>query len=138
MAWNKGEYVELQTSSLVAKTLQAHAQPIPLRAGDFVSWDSRTTHANTENLSNDTRIVLYMAAGPAREDSAEAIAARKDALATGVGSNVREALMHASKKPRYTDPEILARVRQPEQLTLMGKLVYGTESYRKITAAPAP
>ncbi|MBU0859028.1 MAG: hypothetical protein KJ667_03745, partial [Alphaproteobacteria bacterium] len=68
----------------------------------------------------------------------DALAARREALATGLGSNVREALMHASKKPRYTAPEVLATVRQPEQLNLLGKLLYGTESYKKITAAPAP
>lgn len=138
MAKNKGEYTELDTGAAVASSLQAHAQAFPLRAGDFVSWDSRTTHANTENISDDTRMVLYMAAGPAREDSPEAVAARTDALKTGIGSNVREALMHASKKPRYTNPAALAAIRQPEQLNLLGKLLYGTESYRKITAAPAP
>lgn len=138
MAKNKGEYVELDTGTDVAATLQVHAQPIPLRAGDFVSWDSRTTHANTENVSDDMRMVLYMAAGPAREDSPGAITARMEALETGIGSNVREALMHASRKPRYTNPEALAAARRPEQLTLLGKLLYGTESYRKITAAPAP
>ena len=137
MAKNKGEHVELDNSTAIAKAFNAKAQPIPLRAGDFVSWDSRTTHANTENVSNDTRFVLYLAAGPAREDLPEAIAARTDALASGIGSNVREALMHASKKPRYTNPDALTRVREPEQLNLLGKLLYGTESYAKIAAPSA-
>ena len=138
MAKNSGEYVELDPAAPIARALQAGAQPFPLRAGDFVSWDSRTTHANTENLSEDTRMVLYMAAGPAREDSPAALAARRAALESGVGSNVREALMHASKKPRYTSPETLGRLRQSEHLTLLGKLLYGTVSYKKIAAAPAP
>jgi len=134
MAKNNGEHVELDVNAPIAKTLLAHAQPIPLRAGHFVSWDSRTSHANTENISNDMRMVFYMAAGPAREDNTDAVAARLDALQTGIGSNVREALMHASKKPRYTNPDALARIRTPEQLTILGKLLYGTERYSTITA----
>ncbi len=138
MAKNNGEYVELDTSASVAAELSSHAQAIPLRAGSFVSWDSRTTHANTENISDNTRMVLYMAAGPSQENNPEAIAARMEALKTGVGINVREALMHASKKPRYTNPDVLARVRQPERLTLLGELLYGQKNYRDITAALAP
>lgn len=138
MAGNKGEYVELDTGTAVARKLGAYAQPLPLRAGDLISWDSRTTHANTENLSAAMRMVLYLAAGPAREDLPEAIAARTEAMTTGTGSNVREALMHASKKPRYTDPGKLAARRRPEQLNLLGKLLYGLERYEQITAAPSP
>jgi hypothetical protein len=141
MAKNKGEYVEFDATALdpaLARDLQSRAQPIPLRAGDFVSWDSRTTHANTENISDDMRMVLYMAAGPAREDHADAVSARRDALRTGIGSNVREALMHASKKPRYTNPDALSAIRRPERLNLLGKLLYGTENYEKTAASPAP
>ncbi len=138
MAKNNGEYVELDTAAPIAKVFEANARPIPLRAGDYVSWDSRTTHANTENISNDPRMVVYLAAGPAQEHNQAALAARLDAVQSGEGSNVREALMHASKKPRYNDLAALASVRQPEQLTLLGELLYGKQSYRKITAAPAP
>lgn len=138
MAKNSGEYVELDANADVAASLQAHAQPLPLRAGDFVSWDSRTTHGNTENTSDEMRMVLYMSAGPAREDMPDTVAARQDALKTGIGSNVREALMHASKRPRYTNPDALAATRQPEQLNQLGKLLYGTDSYRKIAITPAP
>lgn len=129
MAKNGGEYVELDMQSPAAAALQAHARPLPLRAGDMVSWDSRTTHANTDNVSDDTRMVFYMAAGPARGHDAAAVAARMDALKTGLGSNVRDAMMHASKKPRWTNPEAVLTTRQPEQLNLLGRLLYGTASY---------
>jgi hypothetical protein len=128
----RGEFVELMPTDPIADTLKQNAQPIPLRAGHIVSWDSRTTHANTENKSKETRYVAYIAAGPAHEESQEFIDTRMDAFRTGVGSNVREALMHASKKARYSNYEKLAKVREPEQLTLLGRLLYGQESYEKI------
>lgn len=128
----RGEFVELLSSDSLAETLNLNAEPIPLRAGHIVSWDSRTTHSNTENKSKKTRYVAYIAAGPAREESQELINARMEAFRTGIGSNVREALMHASKKARYSDYEKLEKVREPEQLTLLGKLLYGQESYGKI------
>lgn len=124
-----GEYVELHQTDPLAILLQQHAQPIPLRAGNIVSWDSRTTHSNTENISTDARMVAYISAGPARENDAAAIAVREDAFRTGLGSNIRDALMHASKKPRYTDPEQIARVRKPERLSFLGKLLYGKARY---------
>lgn len=138
MARNNGEYVELDHTAPMAAVFAAHAKPLPLRAGDMVTWDSRTTHANTANISDKTRFVLYLAAGPQREDNPQLVAARMGALRSGEGSNVREALMHASKKPRYTDLETLARVRVPERLNLLGKLLYGMESYGSVVATPAP
>lgn len=134
MAKNSGDYIELDQSRGRAKVLASYAQAIPLRAGDMVSWDSRTTHANTANISDQTRMVAYVAAGPAREHDAALVAARMDALASGVGLNLRDALMHASKKPRFTNPDLLAAHRAPEQLNLLGKLLYGTARYDDITA----
>lgn len=128
----RGEFVELVHTDPIAETLKENAQPLPLRAGHIVSWDSRTTHANTENKSNKTRYVAYIAAGPAREESSELINTRIEAFRTGIGSNVRDALMHASKKARYSDYEKLEKVREPENLTLLGRLLYGQESYGKI------
>ncbi len=127
-----GEFVELASTDPIAETLKKSAQTIPLRAGDIVTWDSRTTHANSENISSETRYVAYVAAGPAREDSPELARVRMEAFETGVGSNVREALMHASKKARYSDHEKLRRARSPEELTLLGQLLYGKEKYEKI------
>lgn len=128
----RGEFVELIPTDPIAETLNKNAQPIPLRAGHVVSWDSRTTHANTENKSQEARYVAYVAAGPAREDSKELIGTRMEAFHTGIGSNVREALMHASKKARYSNYAKLEKVREPENLTLLGELLYGKESYGKI------
>lgn len=128
----RGEFVELVSTDPITNTLKEHAQPIPLRAGCVVSWDSRTTHANTENISKENRYVAYVAAGPAREENQEWIDARMEAFRSGVGSNVREALMHASKKARYSNYEKLAKVREPEELTLLGRLLHGQEKYEKI------
>jgi Phytanoyl-CoA dioxygenase (PhyH) len=132
MAKNSGEYVELDTASAAYGLLAPAAQACPLAQGSLVSWDSRTTHANSANLSALTRYVAYIAAGPACPEDAEAIAARVEALKTGIGKNVRNAKMHASKPPRYTAPEVLAARRQAENLTLLGELVYGTRGYDSI------
>lgn len=87
---------------------------LPLRAGDIVSWDSRTTHANSPNLSGDPRIVAYISAGPAAEQNLDAIAARGEAFRTGAASvaiKTDDAHMRASTKPRYTNPAALAKAR---------------------------
>ncbi len=132
MAKNKGEHVELDEKAPIAATLRERAQPFPLRAGDIVSWDSRTSHANSPNISKDIRFVMYQAAGPANEQDATAREARHDAFASGIGSNVREALMHASKPPRYKNPAVLQSVRKPEHLTVLGQLLYGQMRYEEI------
>ena len=129
MAKNRGEYVELDLSHPAAPDLCQTMQPLALRAGDLVTWDSRTTHGNTPNISNQTRYVAYVSAGPARPNDNEAVKARQDAFANGLGSNVRDALMHASKKPRFTDPDLIAKLREKEQLNLLGRYLYGQESY---------
>ncbi|MBI5172894.1 MAG: DUF1479 family protein [Candidatus Melainabacteria bacterium] len=129
MAKNQGEYVELDPNHPHYEALSQAAQLCPLAQGDLISWDSRTTHANSANLSNETRYVAYICAGPAAEDNQEAVAARAEALQTGIGKNVRDALMHASKPPRFTDPERLQAVRQVETLTFLGNLLYGKTRY---------
>jgi len=53
----RGEYVELDLSQPFASHLVEHKQTLPIRAGDIVSWDSQTTHANSANLSGETRMV---------------------------------------------------------------------------------
>jgi len=125
----RGEHVELRRDDPLHAEMEARVQTLPLRGGDVVSWDARTTHANTANLSGEARWVAYVAAGPAREDDPEAVAARAEAFRTGLGSNVRDALMHASKKPRHTAPEAMAAVRAPERLTALGRLLYGLDRH---------
>jgi hypothetical protein len=130
---DRGEYVEIPESDAIHNILRAYAQPIPLRKGDLVTWDSRTAHANSENVSDDTRVVAYIAAGLAREDDQSLIDTRMDAFKTGIGSNVREALMHASKKSRFTDYDSLRRIRgNNDNLTLLGQLLYGQEKYSEL------
>jgi len=132
MAEGEGEYVELRQGDNVTAVLEKNKQAFPLHAGDIVSWDSRTAHANSENISDETRFIAYISAGPAREDVPELVDAREESLRSAVSKNVREALMHASKPPRYTNLEKLRAVRRPEELTLLGKLLYGKESYGTI------
>ena len=132
MAKNQGEYVELERSHELFAALTAAAQACPLAQGDLISWDSRTTHANSANLSALTRYVAYISAAPANAADAAAVQARAEALRTGVGKNVRNALMHASKPPRYTNPELLSATRQAEKLTYLGSLLYGQESYENV------
>ena len=132
MARNDGDYVELDPDEPIAGLLASRAQAIPLRQGDLASWDSRTTHANTANISKTARFVALIAAGLAREDDPAAHAARAEAFRTGLGSNVRDALMHASMRPRYTDEAAARLARQPEQLHLLGRLLYGQESYANL------
>jgi hypothetical protein len=134
MAKNQGEYVELDLHYPIAGVLEDNRQAIALRGGDMVSWDSRTTHANTENVSKLTRYVAYISSGIAREDNEQAIKSRQEGFRTGLGSNVRDAYMHASKPPRFTDAEAVSRVRKAENLTLLGRLLYGIDGSDRYAA----
>lgn len=129
MAKNGGEYVELETDQPISSSVADFTQPCPLRAGSLISWDSRTTHANSANVSDQTRFVAYIAYGIQRQDDASAIGARVDGFMSGLGMNVRDALMHASKKPRYTNQHRLAGLRRREQFTALGRLIYGKDRY---------
>lgn len=131
MAKNVGEYVELDQQHCQFGPIADRAQECPLRAGSLISWDSRTTHANSANVSDRTRYVAYIAYGVARQDEPFAIRNREEGFASGLGTNVRDALMHASKKPRYTNPHKLAGLRRAEQLTSLGRLLYGQQRYEK-------
>ncbi|MCB1136930.1 MAG: phytanoyl-CoA dioxygenase family protein, partial [Chlamydiia bacterium] len=133
----RGEYVEAGWDGGLMDSLAPHAQAIPLRAGDIVTWDSRTTHGNSPNRSDQVRMVAYISAGPARMERLDAVEARLDAFKTGMGSNVREALMHASKPPRCRLATTLAPLREPEALSLLGKRLYGLEGYDATETTPA-
>lgn len=119
-----GEYVEL--CEPLKSTLTPHAQAIAIRKGCIVSWDSRTTHANTANLSQSNRYVAYISAGKAKSYGMQE---RYEVYTSGLGSNVRDLYLHASKKPRYTNASEVNRVREIENLNLLGKLLYGFVSY---------
>lgn len=128
-AKNQGEYVELDMSDPANLPLLDRTQLFPLRQGSLVSWDSRTIHSNSANVSDKTRFVAYISTGVQRQDDAEALAWRVDGFMSGVGMNKRDSYMHASKKPRYTDQHKLAGLRQREKLTALGRLLYGMDRY---------
>jgi len=123
----RGEYVELKNNPPQETVMQENKQAIPLRSGDMVSWDSRTTHANTPNLSGKPRMVAYISARPA-QNLEELISERRHGFFSGLGKNVREAGMHASMKPRYTNSGAINPVREKEDLNPLGELLYGLKS----------
>ncbi len=122
----RGEYVEAGWNLDLDRQLRPFAQPIPLEAGNLVSWDSRTTHGNSPNLLTSPRFVAYISYGPTRETVPGMRERRLEALNTGIGQNMREALMHASKPPRCSLAHSFEPLRNKEQLTYLGKLLYGT------------
>ena len=120
----RGEYVEAGWDPQFLQSLQDDVQSIPIRAGDLVTWDSRTTHANSPNLTSSPRIVAYLSAAP-RSQKKELVQERKLAFLQGYGKNIRDAKMHASKPPRYTPTPQMRALRSQEQLTPLGKQLYG-------------
>ncbi|HNB23661.1 MAG TPA: phytanoyl-CoA dioxygenase family protein [Candidatus Melainabacteria bacterium] len=129
MAKNGGEYVEMDRSDPLTRPVEDRAQKFPLRRGSLVSWDSRTTHANSANVSDKTRYVAYISCGVSRQDEPESLAWRVDGFMSGLGMNKRDSYMHASKKPRFTNQPLLAGLRKREQLTALGRLLYGMQRY---------
>ena len=127
------QYVQLGPEHPSHTTLQDHAQTFPLRLGELVTWDSRTTHSNGTNTSLEYRAVAYISAGPAREVDRDAVFARRTAFSSGLGENVRSALMHASRPPRYANSTALKETRHPEQLTHLGRLLYGLDRYADLS-----
>ena len=120
-----GEYVPLTMNH------DFPVQAIPLRAGSIVSWDSRTTHANSANLSHTPRYVAYVSTGIARNDN-HLIEKRRQAFDSGLGENLRDAYMHASKKPRFTDSEKMNYLRVKEELNELGEYLYGFKQYDRL------
>lgn len=127
----KGEFIALEESSL-SKDFENFKQYIPLKKNNIVSWDSRTTHANSSNISDINRYVCYVSAGLAQEDRLDLIQERVKAFHSGLGTNVRDAYLHASKKPRFTHPQYIHSIRQKENLSPLGKCLYGFQSYEQL------
>lgn len=127
----KGEFVPLEDSYL-REYLSRYKQLIPLKKNCIVSWDSRTTHANSSNISDINRYVCYVSAGLAKEDRFDLIDVRKKAFVSGLGENVREAYLHASKKPRFTNQDYINSVREKELFTPLGECLYGFKSYNDL------
>lgn len=128
----KGEYILLPENSQLYEEISKRKQFIPLKKGHFVSWDSRTTHANSDNYSLSNRYVMYTAMGLSREHDAKLVKIRTETFKNGLGENFRDAYLHASKKPRFTNPELISSLRKKEQLTELGQCLYGLEKYENI------
>lgn len=88
------------------------------------------THTNSSNISQKNRYVAYLSAGVAKDD--EVIKQiRQEYFKSGLGVNVREAYLHASKKPRFTSLT-LNDIRKREELNILGQLLYGCINYKDI------
>lgn len=127
----KGEFVPLEDSYL-KEELQLYQQLIPLQKNNIVSWDSRTTHANSSNISDINRYVCYVSTGIAKNERDDLIQIRKNAFNSGLGENTRDAYLHASKKPRFTNQEFIAHNRTKEILTPLGECLYGFKKYEDL------
>lgn len=126
----KGEYIALAKQSELFSLFEQHKQLIPIKEGQLISWDSRLTHANSPNISQKNRYVAYLSTGMAKKDE-KIKHIRKEYFKNGLGANIREAYLHASKKPRYTSLE-LNNVREKENLNILGQLLYGFIDYKDI------
>jgi ectoine hydroxylase-related dioxygenase (phytanoyl-CoA dioxygenase family) len=125
------EYISFESAQEdELRELKSKLQPIPLRAGDILSWDSRTVHTNTDNTSDHkTRFIAFVSTGISRESSNELVNARVAQFKLGTSRSLRDAYMYATFRPRYDNPAAIASVRKPEKLTLLGRLLYGFEKY---------
>jgi hypothetical protein len=128
----KGEYIPLPEESGIYQELSQRQQCIPLKKGNIVSWDSRTTHANSDNLSSLNRYVMYVATGVAKEYDEQLVEKRKLNFRSGLGENVRDAYLHASKKPRFTNADLMSQLRKTEQLNELGLCLYGLKKYEDV------
>lgn len=125
----KGEYIELPEDSNLYKSLEQYKQEIPIRQGNIVSWDSRTTHANSHNISHVNRYVAYISTGLAKENDNQLNDIRQSFFHSGSGQNVRPAYLHASKKPRFTNENFMQSMRKAEKLNSLGLCLYGLKKY---------
>lgn len=106
------------------------SQDIAIERGCILTWDSRTTHRNSENTClNKHRFVAYISANIAKPHDQKAIDLREQLVKSSLGANERFAYAHASKKPRFSDSEYLCKIKKPEELSWLGKRLYGKESY---------
>jgi hypothetical protein len=113
--------------------LSENAQPLPLRAGHILVWDSRLVHANTINQTeNQTRWVALVSSGIAVHGNGALVDERLRSVREASGWNNRAALLYASKRPRFYNPERLSSLRTPEVLSPLGELMYGIRSYVEV------
>ncbi len=60
--------------------MQQHIQPVPLRAGSLLIWDSRLPHCNFANKSSRHRLVQYIKMAQAADREVAQIVYRRDDL----------------------------------------------------------
>jgi len=121
----EGEHVELIEDSELFNKMHSKKVYLELKQGNMLSWDSRTTHTNISNTSID-RFVMYTSTGIQIEEE-KMRTKRIELFKNGNGENVRDAYCHASKKPRFSND--LNFCRKEEQLSELGRLLYGFDRY---------
>lgn len=127
----KGEFVQAPIDSDFYQDMQKRKILVSVPKRCMVSWDSRTTHANSSNLSRDKiRKVVYVSTGIAKEENQIAQYTRYQNYHLALGDNKRFAYLHASKKPRFSDSDFLQNIRQAEQLNVLGQCLYGFKKYK--------
>ncbi len=99
-------------------------QAIPLKAGEMVVWDSRTTHSRVRLEDKKCRIKRYavlITFMPAKRDDYNLVTARKEAFWQGIGVNNLDAGLRATSQPRYGK----SLRKREEQFSELGKRIYG-------------
>jgi ectoine hydroxylase-related dioxygenase (phytanoyl-CoA dioxygenase family) len=103
---------------------------IHLRDGDGLIWDSRTIHGSSDNLSDQTRIAALVSYQPQTNEAARL--KRVSAFRNRDAFNDRDARMHASIRPRFTDPDLVRQLYWKKEAKLPDfiKLLYGLKEYQ--------
>jgi ectoine hydroxylase-related dioxygenase (phytanoyl-CoA dioxygenase family) len=123
------QYIEIaDASSDVLNQFESRALSIPVRPGDALIWDSRVTHANGNNTSGEDRVAVLVSYQPA-SDYRTIRQIRLNAFRNCESVNYRKGRMHASSLPRFQSCKLMRDNRITEDLTDLGKLVYGIIEY---------
>jgi ectoine hydroxylase-related dioxygenase (phytanoyl-CoA dioxygenase family) len=125
------QYIEIMDAgNSTLDQFESKVISLPIRPGDALIWDSRTAHANGDNLSGQDRMAVLVSYQPANEyRPIQQI--RLSAFKKCESANYRQGRMHASSLPRFSDSEFMREHRITENLTELGSLVYGIQEYSK-------
>lgn len=123
------QYIEVADSDLyVSNGIENRVISIPVRPGDALIWDSRVIHANGNNTSGKDRIAILVNYQPSNEYYATR-QIRLNAFKNCESVNYRVGRMHASSNPRFENSQLMRNNRITENLTVIGKNVYGVSNY---------
>jgi ectoine hydroxylase-related dioxygenase (phytanoyl-CoA dioxygenase family) len=101
---------------------------LKLKDGDGLIWDSRLIHANSDNVSDKTRIAALASYQPITNNQARL--QRITAFLNYEAYNDRNARMHASIRPRFNDARFMQEIQVSSfSMSHLGKLVYGVLEY---------